>query len=71
MGLVWTVDHQQKLLVNQLDFMVQDQRHGPLAWTPSLESLHTHYVLSQILSQNKGPYFEPDSNKEETGTGPN
>ena len=32
-----------------------------------LEALYTHY----IACINKGPYFEPDIDKEETGKGPN
>ena len=35
--------------------------------TPNLKPLHTH--THYIPSQNKGPYFKPNPNKEETGKG--
>ena len=42
--------------------------HGPLVWTPDLESLFTQYIPHRI--PNEGPYFEPPHRKE-VGEGPN
>ena len=39
----------------------------PIVWAPDLESIYTQH----IPSKNKGPYFKPHPNKEETCKGPN